>query len=75
MPIGTDGSISSVRNKEVRAKLYREEQRQKKKAKLAKRIARKEAEQRGEVVERGTCVYVVATTTSMSCPFPVRHSR
>ena len=53
MPIGTDGSISSVRNKEVRAKLYREEQRQKKKAKLAKRIARKEAEQRGETVERG----------------------
>lgn len=53
MAIGRDGSIASVKNKEVRAKLYREEQRQKNKAKLAKRIARKEAEQRGETVEKG----------------------
>lgn len=75
MPIGTDGSISSIRNKEVRAKLYRQEQRQKKKDKLAKRIARKQAEQRGEHVEKGKqCIQPQLSTPLPSSLNPVSAS-
>ncbi|KAK4699175.1 hypothetical protein P7C70_g7087, partial [Phenoliferia sp. Uapishka_3] len=49
----TDGDISGVRNKIVRGQLLAKQKKEKAQAKLRKRIARKEAEERGEVVERG----------------------
>lgn len=52
MPI-TDGDLSGIRNKIVRGALLAKQKREKAQAKLKKRIARKEAENRGEVVERG----------------------
>lgn len=55
MPLA-DGDISGVRNKIVRGQLLKKLKREKSQAKLKKRIARKEAEQRGEVVEKGTCI-------------------
>ncbi|GAA5827222.1 hypothetical protein JCM11251_001177 [Rhodosporidiobolus azoricus] len=45
--------ISKIRNKVVRGELHRKAVREKKQAKLKKRLARKEAEARGETVERG----------------------
>ncbi|KAI5479240.1 aminoacyl-tRNA ligase [Pseudohyphozyma bogoriensis] len=45
--------ISKIKNKVVRGQLLAKQKREKAQAKLKKRIARKEAEQRGEVVERG----------------------
>lgn len=48
-----DGDISGVRNKIVRGQLLAKMKREKAQTKLKKRIARKEAENRGEVVERG----------------------
>lgn len=52
MPI-TDGDISGVKNKIVRSQLLQKQKKEKAQAKLKKRIARKEAENRGEEVERG----------------------
>lgn len=49
----TDGDISGVRNKIVRGQLLARQKKEKAQNKLAKRIARKEAENRGETVERG----------------------
>lgn len=48
-----DGDISGVRNKIVRGQLLAKQKKEKNQAKLRKRIARKEAENRGEEVERG----------------------
>lgn len=48
-----DGDISGVRNKIVRGQLLAKQKKEKAQAKLRKRIARKEAENRGEEVERG----------------------
>ena len=45
--------ISRVRNKVVRGDLNQKRKKELKQAKLKKRIARKEAEARGETVERG----------------------
>lgn len=52
MPV-LDGDISTVRNKIVRGQLLAKQKKEKNQAKLRKRIARKEAENRGEEVERG----------------------
>ncbi|GAA5888786.1 hypothetical protein JCM6882_002854 [Rhodosporidiobolus microsporus] len=52
MPV-TSSDVSKIRNKQVRGEQYRKLQREKKQAKLKKRLARKEAEARGETVERG----------------------
>jgi ribosome production factor 1 len=49
----TDGDISGVKNKIVRGQLLARQKKEKAQNKLQKRIARKEAENRGEVVERG----------------------
>lgn len=49
----TDGDISGVRNKIVRGQLLARQKKEKAQNKLRKRIERKEAENRGEVVERG----------------------
>ena len=49
----TDGDISGVRNKIVRGQLLQRQKKEKAQNKLRKRIERKEAENRGEVVERG----------------------
>lgn len=49
----TDGDISGVRNKIVRGQLLQRQKKEKAQNKLKKRIERKEAENRGEVVERG----------------------
>lgn len=46
-------TVSGVRNKIVRGQLLAKQKKEKAQAKLRKRIARKEAENRGEVVERG----------------------
>ena len=46
-------TVSGVRNKIVRGQLLAKQKKEKAQAKLRKRIARKEAEERGEVVERG----------------------
>lgn len=48
--------ISRVRNKVVRGELNQKRKKELKQLKLKKRIARKEAEARGETVERGTAV-------------------
>lgn len=53
MPIATK-DISKIRNKVVRGELNQKRKKEQKQAKLKKRIARKEAEARGEQVERGT---------------------
>jgi len=45
--------INQIRNKQVRSALLQREKKLKSKAKLQKRIERKEAENRGETVERG----------------------
>ncbi|GAA5852520.1 hypothetical protein JCM3766R1_000823 [Sporobolomyces carnicolor] len=52
MPIATK-DISKIRNKVVRGELNQKRKKEQKQAKLKKRIARKEAEARGEQVERG----------------------
>ena len=49
----TDGDISGVKNKIVRGQLLLRQKKEKAQNKLRKRIERKEAENRGETVERG----------------------
>jgi ribosome production factor 1 len=53
MPQGEKRDIRDIKNKIVRGQLVAAEKKAKAQAKLRKRIARKEAEQRGEEVERG----------------------
>lgn len=50
--------IRKVRNKVVRGQLLAKAKKDKSQAKLKKRIARKQAEQRGETVERGAVLSV-----------------
>lgn len=52
-PLAGDRSIRDIKNKVVRGEMLKKEKREKAQAKLKKRIARKEAENRGEEVERG----------------------
>lgn len=47
--------ISKVRNKDVRSQLVQKRKKELRQAKLKRRIERKEAEARGEQVEKGTC--------------------
>lgn len=53
MPPSEKLDLSSIRNKIVRGQLLKKQKRDKNQQKLKRRIARKEAEQRGETVERG----------------------
>ncbi|ORY90249.1 hypothetical protein BCR35DRAFT_136018 [Leucosporidium creatinivorum] len=53
MPPSEKVDLSQIRNKIVRGQLLKKQKRDKNQAKLKRRIARKEAEQRGETVERG----------------------
>ena len=59
----TDGDISGVRNKIVRGQLLARQKKEKAQNKLRKRIERKEAENRGEVVERGT--FIIPSTIDL----------
>lgn len=52
-PLAGDRSIRDIKNKVVRGEMLKKEKREKAQAKLKKRIERKEAENRGEEVERG----------------------
>lgn len=47
--------ISKVRNKDVRSQLVQKRKKELRQAKLKRRIERKEAEARGEHVEKGAC--------------------
>lgn len=47
------GDISKVRNKDVRSQLVQKRKKELRQAKLKRRIERKEAEARGEHVEKG----------------------
>lgn len=60
----TDGDISGVRNKIVRGQLLARQKKEKAQNKLKKRIERKEAENRGEVVERGQSISILAYSTT-----------
>lgn len=56
-PLAGERSIRDIKNKVVRGQMLAKEKKEKAQAKLKKRIARKEAEDRGETVERGESTF------------------
>lgn len=69
MPIQTK-DISKIRNKQVRSDLNQKRKKDLRQAKLKKRIARKEAEARGEHVEKGQSRLLSFTLVPLLCVWP-----